>query len=257
MSEVAGTWVFLRGLVRQQKHWERFPQLFQEAFPRTRVEPLDLPGNGTLCDRSSPLSVGEMMESARSQLQRKGVSAPLNLLAISLGGMVAIEWLHRHGREVRSAVIINSSLRNVGNPLERLRPQNYPAILKALVTNNSAEEREQLILDISSNLYPHKRELAAKWATYAHTHPTSSRNTIRQMVAAARYRAPQHRPHDRVLLLSSAHDRLVNPVCSQRLAEKWGWPLVTHPRAGHDLPLDDGPWIIQQIQRWQRGELTS
>jgi hypothetical protein len=57
-------------------------------------------------------------------------------------------------------------------------------------------------------------------------------------------------PHDRVLLLRSLQDRLVNPVCSERMAEQWDWPVRTHPEAGHDLPLDDADWVIKQIQDW-------
>lgn len=252
MSRVQGDWVFLRGLVRQQKHWEQFPQLFAEAFPDARVHLLDLPGNGVLCDRPSPLSIREMMEAARKQLKSRGIEGAVNLMAISLGGMVAIEWMHRHRQEIHSAVIINSSLRDVGTMFDRLQPANYPAILKQVLLDRKLHSRERLILDISSNLYPHKAQLAAKWAEYAHTHPTSSKNALRQLLAAARYRAPNRRPHDQVLLLNSAHDRLVNPLCTERLSQRWHWPMQTHPRAGHDLPLDDGRWIIRQIINWQQ-----
>lgn len=248
---VSGDWVLLRGLVRQQKHWEQFPARFAEAFPEARVHTLDLPGNGVLCDRPSPLTVREMMESARQQLQVRGMTGPVNLLAISLGGMVAIEWMHRHRQQVASAVIINSSLRDAGTLFDRLQPANYPAILKNLLLQRDPYSREKLILDISSNLYPHKAALARKWTEYATTHPTSRRNALRQLLAAARYAAPRRRPHDRVLVLNSARDRLVNPVCSERMARRWDWPLRTHSHAGHDLPLDDGPWILQQIQQWR------
>jgi len=248
--KVTGDWVLLRGLVRQQKHWEAFPEHFARAFPQARVQLLDLPGNGVHCDRPSPLQVRDMMEAARAELALRKVDRPLHLLAISLGGMVALEWMHRHGEEVAAAVIINSSLRNTGNFLERLRPQNYPALLKNLLLQQDDLQRERLILDITSNLYPHKEALAHKWQQYAQTHPTSTRNALRQLLAAARYRAPQRRPHERVLILNSARDRLVNPVCSQRMAQQWQWPLRTHPQAGHDLPLDDGHWIIEQIGNW-------
>ena len=53
-----------------------------------------------------------------------------------------------------------------------------------------------------------------------------------------------------MLLLTSAGDTLVDPRCSQRLARVWGLPIAEHPSAGHDLPLDDGPWLAGQIARW-------
>jgi len=40
---------------------------------------------------------------------------------------------------------------------------------------------------------------------------------------------------------------LVSVRCSERLAAQWGVLLQLHPTAGHDLPLDDGSWVVQQI----------
>ena len=39
-------------------------------------------------------------------------------------------------------------------------------------------------------------------------------------------------------------------MCSLRLASSWAVPLILHLHAGHDLPLDDPEWVIDQIQRW-------
>jgi hypothetical protein len=29
--------------------------------------------------------------------------------------------------------------------------------------------------------------------------------------------------------------------------------LAIHPGAGHDLPLDDAPWVAQQVRDWLAG----
>jgi predicted alpha/beta hydrolase family esterase len=50
-----------------------------------------------------------------------------------------------------------------------------------------------------------------------------------------------------LLLLNSAADRLVQASCSQAIAQAWHCPLQTHPSAGHDLCLDAGEWVIEQI----------
>jgi hypothetical protein len=34
------------------------------------------------------------------------------------------------------------------------------------------------------------------------------------------------------------------------LAGAWGAALRVHPTAGHDLPLDDGGWVAEQISTW-------
>ena len=70
------------------------------------------------------------------------------------------------------------------------------------------------------------------------------------MIAAARYRAPAEPPKVPMMLLNGLGDQLVHPDCSQALAQAWQLPLVTHPTAGHDLPLDAGPWVVSQVQAW-------
>ncbi|MES2399587.1 MAG: alpha/beta hydrolase, partial [Pseudomonadota bacterium] len=57
-------------------------------------------------------------------------------------------------------------------------------------------------------------------------------------------------PRCPALVLSSAGDRLVNPVCSTRLAAAWQAKYVQHPWAGHDLPHDDGEWVCSQLCDW-------
>lgn len=243
------TWVFLRGLIRQHRHWEDFPARFQAAFPEAAIILLDLPGNGDLYDHESPSSIADMVSSVRKQLVRRNVHGPVNVLALSLGAMTAIEWMERYPCDIERAVLINTSLRGMSTFTERLRPENYLDILKSLIFN-SALEREKLILDISTNLYPGKAALAEKWVGYARAQPTSRMNGLRQLFAAATYAAPAARPHEHVLILQSLGDHLINPVCSTRIADKWRWPLVAHPTAGHDLTLDDGDWAIAQIRHW-------
>jgi hypothetical protein len=52
----------------------------------------------------------------------------------------------------------------------------------------------------------------------------------------------------------AAGDRLVDPECSRTLARAWQADFIEHPNAGHDLPLDDGAWVAQQIERWSATE---
>lgn len=243
-------WVFLRGLIRQHRHWEDFPDRFRAAFPGTPVLLLDLPGNGDLCDRDSPMAIRGMVDSVRKQLATQHVQGPVNVLALSLGAMTTIEWMEQYPEDIERAVLMNTSLRGMSAFTERLRPENYRAIFGNLLRGRAGLEREQLILDITTNLYPHKAALAAKWAGYAADHPTSTANALRQLAAAARYHAPPARPHEHVLMLQSLGDRLVNPVCSTRIAETWRWPLFSHPSAGHDLTLDDPEWVIARIREW-------
>ena len=90
------TWILLRGLAREARHWGSFAQQFSRVLASSnlirQVEALDLSGNGEFCQLPSPTSVPHMVEFARQQLQQKGFKLPYSLVALSLGGMVATRW---------------------------------------------------------------------------------------------------------------------------------------------------------------------
>jgi pimeloyl-ACP methyl ester carboxylesterase len=51
-----------------------------------------------------------------------------------------------------------------------------------------------------------------------------------------------------LLLLASRGDALVDPRCSLAIAQRWACEIAMHPWAGHDLPLDDADWVVQQVR---------
>jgi pimeloyl-ACP methyl ester carboxylesterase len=239
------TWVFLRGLVREQRHWGRFVDQFQGAMPGHRVVTLDLPGNGALHNQLSPSTVHGMVQSCRQQLQAMDIGGPFHLLAMSMGAMVAAQWTTDHPSEVSSQVLINTSMRPLSPVHHRLRVRNYAPILGLMLGRTSNEKWEQAILRMTSNA-PHK-DVLAQWVQWRAQYPVSRHNALRQLWAAARFRVGLERPTVPTLILASRRDRLVSVRCSERLAAQWQVPLRLHPSAGHDLPLDDGLWVIQQI----------
>ena len=107
-------WVLLRGLMREQRHWGRFPGQLARALggdtPAAIVTP-DLPGNGERHLQRSASDVGAMVEFCRRDLRARGLRPPYALLALSLGGMVAVEWASRYPHEIDRAVLINTSMR--------------------------------------------------------------------------------------------------------------------------------------------------
>ena len=242
-------WVLLRGLMREARHWGDFPALLCAAFPHATVATPDLPGNGSLYTQCSPVSIAAMVEHCRRSLREQGVAPPYHLLAISLGGMVAADWSTRYPDEVLVAVLINTSMRPYSRFYQRLRPANYPTLLNLLLHSADLERREKAILHLTSSAAARPGVLA-QWNAIARECPVSRANALRQLLAAARFRAASPPPRARLLLLASAGDWLVNPECSQRLARAWSAGIALHPYAGHDLPLDDGPWVIQQMQQW-------
>ncbi len=245
------SWVLIRGLMREMRHWGAFPQMFARELGGGPTVALDLPGNGSLCALPSATAIPDNVESCREQLARSGHAPPYRLLGLSMGAMVAHAWSERQPAEVESLVMINTSLASESPFYHRLRPSSYPDLLAASLCRT--KQREEIILHLTSNIErrsEEERELLKQWVSYANDCPVRRSNALRQLVAAARYRPPMKAPPVPVLLLASSRDRLVNAECSHALARRWGCPIRLHSEAGHDLPLDDGPWVAQQVRQW-------
>lgn len=244
------TWIFLRGWSRDARHWGQFPAQFQAAIPAARVLALDLPGCGALHDMPSPDTVGGMMEQTRERVLARGAKGPYCLLGLSLGAMVCVDWAAAHPGEVAACALLSASLRPFSPFFERLRPQNYLALLKLVLFERDPATREATILRLTSSNVDDATQLAATWAEFARERPVSRRTVIRQLAAAARYRAPKGIPSVPLLVLAGGGDRLVSPRCSEALARRWSAPVAVHPSAGHDLTLDDGPWVAGRVKAW-------
>ena len=245
------TWVLLRGLTREAGHWGGFTAgLAARLGPGHQVVALDLPGNGALWGQRSPASVAAMARAAREEAARLRLQGPSVLLAMSLGAMVALDWAATAPHELAGCVLINTSLRGLSPFWQRLRPRNYPRLLR--IASSAGGQREWLVLGMTSSNAARHAHVVRHWEQLALKHPVAPGNALRQLWAASRYRPPAGRPAVPLLVLSAAGDGLVSPRCSQRLAAHWQLPLVTHPDAGHDLPLDDPAWVIEQAAGWWR-----
>ena len=242
------SWVLLRGLMRETRHWGGFPALLRAQLPAAQVVSLDLPGNGRRFRSRSPCCIGQTVECCRGELAARGIAPPYHLLGLSMGGMVAVAWDSMYPQELRGCVLINSSLRGVDPFYRRLRPRAYPALLTLL--RGSAEQQERAILRLTSRGGDEQPATLAAWLAYRRECPVSRENALRQLLAAARYRAPARKPAAPLLLLAGARDALVDPRCSAHLAARWNAALAVHPDAGHDLPLDDPAWVARQVCIW-------
>jgi pimeloyl-ACP methyl ester carboxylesterase len=241
-------WILLRGLVRESRHWGCFSDDFGLANLDVPVVALDLPGNGLLYRQQSPANVLGMVDAYRAQLAALGLHAPYRLLAVSMGAMVAAEWSHRYPHEVVAQVLINTSMRPFSAFYQRLRPHNYGTLFRLIAMQKTVMQWEQAVLQLSTHrAHP---EVLPYWQALREQCPVSRTNALRQLWAAARYRANVHRPAALTLVLVSAQDALVCAACSHALAVAWGAAVAVHPTAGHDLTLDDGPWVAARVVEW-------
>ena len=248
----ATPWILLRGLTRESRHWGSFVGQLEAALPGSQVIALDLPGNGRLHQQRSPTRVHDMVEHCRAQLRARHIEPPYRLLAMSLGAMVAVAWTSNYPHEIATQVLINTSLRPFSPFYERLRPENYGALLKLVVLGASPDVWERTVLRLTSNQAsdPATEAVLPLWLAWRKANPVSRGNALRQLVAAARFCAPQARPAAATLVLASTQDRLASVACSIALAMHWQCDLRIHPNAGHDLPLDDGLWVADQVSDW-------
>lgn len=245
-------WVFLRGLTRESRHWGRLPQQWEAAGLGRPLLP-DLPGNGALSAQPAPWSVREMVTAVRRQLSASGAQGPYRVLAMSLGAMAATEWASTYPEEVGALVLVNTSMRPFCWPAQRLRPRSWGKLLRVSRHWQDRAYCERTIHAITCARTDTLASDLASWQAIAANAPVTRQSALAQLLAAARYRAPASAPRCPVLLVASAADRLVNPVCSTRIAEAWGTQLLTHHWAGHDLPHDDPQWLCDAVARAASG----
>jgi pimeloyl-ACP methyl ester carboxylesterase len=122
--------------------------------------------------------------------------------------------------------------------------------LLGLALAGSAEAREAVILRLTSNMAENPGQIAKTWGRWRIECPVARANALRQLRAASAYQAPLQKPAVALLVLAGAADGLVAPACSRRLAQVWHTDFAEHPRAGHDIPLDDAPWVARQVRSW-------
>jgi pimeloyl-ACP methyl ester carboxylesterase len=164
-------WVLLRGLTRESRHWGGFPAKLGESLGGAPVVCLDLPGNGRLNALDSLRSVEAMADYCHAELVGLGMSGSCRVLAMSLGAMVAAAWARRHPGDIGAAVLINTSLRPFSPFHQRLRPANYPRVLRLLVGPADARTLETEILRMTTRLVAEPQPVIEEWLRWRRESP--------------------------------------------------------------------------------------
>lgn len=253
--------VLLRGLTRESRHWGTFLDDLKAEFSKTgrtlRLETIDLPGCGRHSEVFAKPSIELTTDFVRERLAAifsKEVEEGLppathrGLVAVSLGGMVAADWLDRFPGDFHYGVLINSSWRGVSPVHERLRFESWWRV-PVIVKEQDVRKREAMILDWISNRPERREELLPSWVQIQESRPVSPVTALMQVLAAARYKPPQTLQVP-VTIFASRKDRMVNDRCSAAIAARLNAEIHYHAEAGHDLTLDDGPWAAARIAAW-------
>ena len=243
MSQL-GHFVLIRGLWREARHWGEFTADLQQQFPGATISTPDIPGNGIRHKETSPSTIAGMTDALRQQVD---LNRPVRLIALSMGGMIAIDWMTRYPKEIEAAVLINTSARPLSPFYYRLRWTAYPHVLPLIF--HSAAHREADILRLTSNRHPHDTKLLESWRQWQRQNPVSPISARNQFLAAMRFSITTQ-PQQPLSVITSRADRLVDYRCSQKLAQIWQSDYREHESAGHDLPLDEPEWLVQRIHEW-------
>lgn len=267
--------ILLRGLAREAKHWGDFPEMLKrrleaehDSAVSAHVHAIDLPGAGRYSEMQAPVSIAAIAEFTRAQWLKIKSNRAINseslgssdhsnnvethLIAVSLGGIVASSWLDRWPEDFASTILVNTSFRGFSPWFERLRPEAMRWMAQILKEQDD-ERRERLILEMTSNRPEIFERVSQEWAALHRLRPISLGNFARQLAAAITYKPSLESPLTPVLVVGSKLDRMVHPRCSETIASRWGCQLIQHATAGHDLPLDDGPWLVDRAAGWILG----
>lgn len=238
-------WILLRGLARGRGHWGSFAKKMQEYFPQDEFEFIDLPGNGERYQEQSPIAVADFVKDLRARSQFVKDGKPFHILAVSLGAMVAVEWMREFPHEVKKAVLVCTSSSGFSPFYDRYRLRNYlPSLRLVAATDPAKWERE--VLNLVTNSHDRREAEIGPMIEYSKHNPIQVANVLRQLIAASRYRFPKDAPGD-IKIIGSHGDRLVSPRCSLEIAKGWGLKPAMHPWAGHDIPVDDPKWLIEHL----------
>lgn len=237
--------VLIRGLLRDARHWGGFIDALQQRFPRSLINTPDVPGNGRLYHAASPTTIAAMTDALRGQIT---ASYPLTLLGLSMGGMIAIDWMYRYPNEVKAAILINTSVKPLSPFYQRLHWMAYPRLFRMIV--HTPAEREADILNLTSNYHQQDGQLLRNWQSWQRQCPVSTVSAKNQFLAAVKFSLPVNKPRHSILVVTSTADRLVDYHCSLKLSQAWQTDYLQHDTAGHDLPLDAPQWLAQVIAQW-------
>jgi pimeloyl-[acyl-carrier protein] methyl ester esterase len=238
-------WVFLRGLGREQAHWGDFIQRC-EAELGWHCHAIDLPGFGSEHQRPSPLTIADIRRDVQQRLPQyiANTGQAFGVVALSLGGMVALDWLAMAPQDIAKAIFINSSSADCGL-LQRIKPGAITATAHALLATSHATQESAILKMVSNNKTQHA-ELLGQWCHIRQLRPSTKRNVLRQLIAASQFKSPSVASiaNAKGHFISSRADRMVSYKCSEYLANKYHCWLTLHSTAGHDLPIDDAAWLI-------------
>lgn len=231
-------WLWLKGMKQDARHWRDLPARFASRTG-ARVETIDPPGVGSRAQDPAPASVRAMTDDLRARwIATRGGDGPWGMVGLSLGGMVALDWAARYPEDFAVVVVGNTSAGGVSRLWHRMRPRALAHLARSSrLADPVARERAFLGVVSSRDDQAHAAHASEQHAAWQGSIPATPRTVASQLLAGARFRAPQQVGAPLHVVVGTA-DRLVDPRCGAALAERLGGQVHRIEGAGHDLSLD-------------------
>ncbi len=241
------SYLFLRGLSRNQFHW--YEKDSYEKILQNEVHFLDLPGFGLNQKKYSPTTIRGIRRKLQDDWRHYSMKLDPNskkvIVGMSLGGLVAMNWASV-SKEWDALVMINSSTSDLSWPWERLNPKAYLPFVKGFVLKDS-KKWEESIFDVTCNYDLNKKKIVEDWTEIRKTYPIKNLNLFNQLNAASAYKSPKTMDTPG-LVLTSTRDRLVSFRCSKKIAKKFDFEIKISRASGHDLSVDAKDWMLNHIK---------
>ena len=240
----------LIGLTKETRHWsEDFLKAIKEQLHPKEIHLVELPGAGKLLHKKSPATISKIVDEARSHVSFHPERKRL-VVAISMGGMVAWEWVTRYPNDFEGMVMINSSLAGVSPTFKRLQPKALVDFFKIAATPKG-EVKEKLVLDLCSNHPENSKKIHPHWTKLSLEANMPLPNVLNQLLAAMKFR-PKKIPHIPLLVVAAKHDRLAHYSCSEQIANltKSKFVLCEDKTVGHAFHVDAPEFLVTEIKTW-------
>ncbi|NVJ60635.1 MAG: alpha/beta hydrolase [Gammaproteobacteria bacterium] len=237
--------ILLRGLGRDQLHWQPLLEALHKTLPDWIIETPDIPGAGILYQQSAPLNLDDYIKPLEQQVSQSFDGTTV-VLGLSLGGMLALTWAKQRPELFNRVIAVNSSSRltTFYRRLLVYKVWKYPGALARW----SMPIKENAIYHLTCNRRPMPEGLLKRWVDIQNRHPVSVVTQLRQIWAAFKFKPAPADQMPEVSIISSKSDRLVDYRCSVNLASHYKTEVIFHTWAGHDLPQDDPVWLAETLK---------
>lgn len=251
-DQEALTVFLLRGIGREAGHWgSTYPDFLKFHFPNAQIKMMDLPGAGKYHDQPALPTVEKMADFLRNEYLPLIDSIPGKkvIVATSLAGNVALEWITTYPFDFDGAILLSTSLKGICKSKNRVKPSAKKQFV-SIFLNKDIAEREKAFLSINSNMNTDNDSLLTAWQGIQAKRPVSQGALLKQTVAGMIYRPEKRERITPILLIGSKADKIVDESCFHKVAAAINSDLILHETAGHGIPVDVPHWLADTTSYW-------